>query len=81
MVSMQDAQVERLVGCFEKVFPGLSQSEIAAATPQSVKAWDSIAHVTLLTVIGEEFGIDLDFEEFEGATSFAAILDLVNGRH
>lgn len=32
--------------------------------------WDSVAQVTLLTVIGEEFGIEIDFEEFEGATSF-----------
>ena len=32
--------------------------------------WDSVAQVTLLTVIGEEFGIEVDFEEFEGATSF-----------
>ena len=39
--------------------------------------WDSLAHITLLTVINEEFGVDVDFEEFEGATSFAAILERV----
>jgi acyl carrier protein len=77
---MQDAMAERLVSCFEKVFGGLSPSEIPAATHETVAAWDSIAQVTLLSLIGEEFGIDIDFEEFEGATSFAAILELVRAR-
>ena len=77
---MQDAHFEPLVGCFEKVFPNLSRGDISAATHDSVAAWDSIAHVTLLSLIGEEFGIDIDFEDFEGATSFAAVLELVRAR-
>jgi len=77
---MQDAHSERLVACFEKVFPNLGRSGICSATHENVAAWDSIAHVTLLGLIGEEFGVDIDFEEFEGATSFAAILELVRGR-
>jgi acyl carrier protein len=79
-VSMQDEHLERLVGCFEKVFPNLSRSDISAADHGSIAAWDSLAHVTLLSLVGEEFGIDIDFEEFEGATSFAAILDLVRAK-
>jgi len=39
--------------------------------------WDSVAQVTLLTVIGEEFGIEIDFEEFEGATSFEEIANRI----
>jgi hypothetical protein len=31
--------------------------------------------VTLLSVIGEEFGLDLDFEQFAGANSFQTIAD------
>jgi acyl carrier protein len=85
MVNMPDAHLEqpildRLIRCFETVFPNVNPSDIPAATHESLAAWDSIAHVTLLSVIGEEFGIDLDFEEFEGATSFAAILNLVRAR-
>jgi acyl carrier protein len=74
---MHDVHFERMVGCFEKVFPNLRRSDISAATHGNVSAWDSIAQITLLSLIGEEFGIDIDFEEFEGATSFVAILDLV----
>jgi acyl carrier protein len=77
---MQGTNSERLVECFEKVFPDLSRSDIVAATSENVAAWDSIAQITLLSLTGEAFGIDIDFEEFEGATSFAAILELMNAR-
>ena len=69
----QDVHFDRLVNCFEGVFPGLGRSAVPAATQGSVAAWVSIAQVTLLGLIGEEFGIDIDFDEFEGATSFASI--------
>jgi len=74
---MQDEQVERLTGCFKQVFPAMNPADIPAATQEGTPAWDSIAHVTLFSLAGEEFGMDLDFEEFADATSFAAILDLV----
>lgn len=72
--------MERLVKCFKQVFPAMNTAEIPAATQEATSAWDSVAHVTLLSLIGEEFGIDIDFEEFAEATSFAAILDLVRAR-
>jgi len=31
--------------------------------------------VNLLSVIGEEFGMDIDFEDFEDATSFQTIAE------
>jgi acyl carrier protein len=77
---MQDAHFERLVGCFETVFPNLSRSDIPGATHEIVAGWDSIAQVTLLSLVGEAFGIEIDFEEFEGSTSFAAILEFVRAR-
>jgi len=77
---MQDSNFERLVDCFERVFPNLSRNEISAASHDRVAGWDSIAQVTLLSLVGETFGVDIDFEEFEGATSFGAVLELVNAR-
>lgn len=74
---MQDEKAERLIGCFRQVFPSMSREEIPSAAQENIAAWDSIAHVTLLSLIGEEFGIDIDFEEFADANSFPAILDLV----
>jgi acyl carrier protein len=64
---------EKLSRCFALVFPQLDTSQYAAATAKNTSEWDSLAHVTLLTLIGEEFGMDIDFEDFEGATSFEAL--------
>lgn len=77
---MADAYFEQLVDCFEEVFPKLSRSAIPASTHDNVAEWDSIAQLTLLSLIGESFHIDIDFEEFEGATSFTAILELLMAR-
>lgn len=65
----------RLMRCFVLVFPNLSPDEIPAASTGDLSAWDSIAHVNLLSVICEEFGIDLDFADFGDATSFSALLN------
>ena len=77
---MEDEQFERLVGCFKKVFPGMNRSDIPSAVQESITAWDSIAHVTLISLIGEDFGIELDFEDFDEATSFAAFRDILSAR-
>ena len=66
---------EKLAKCFKLIFPNLPPDKIPSATAQNVSDWDSVAQVNLLSVIGEEFDLDIDFEEFEGATSFTAIAD------
>lgn len=76
----RDAISARLVNCFAQVFPALDRSAIPSATQDTVGAWDSIAQVTLVSLIGEEFGFEIDFEEFEEATSFGAMLDVVNAK-
>ena len=67
--------VERLTKCFRLVFPNLDPDQIPLASAENVSTWDSVAQVNLLSVIGEEFDMDIDFEEFEGVTSFAALAD------
>ena len=71
---------ERLAACFAAVFPDLPAPEIAAATPMTVAAWDSIANVTLLAVVEEEFGITVDADDLERLTSFEALLDYLSIR-
>ena len=43
-----------LTKCFAAVFPELTPEEILAATPATVKSWDSVATLNLLTVIEEK---------------------------
>lgn len=65
----------RLATCFAAAFPDLPGSEIPTATPESVAAWDSVANVTLLALVEEEFGLTLDPDELERLTSFDAMLN------
>jgi len=64
----------RLAQCFAAVFPALAPGEISAATPASVPEWDSIANVTLLALVEEEFGIAIAPDDLERLTSFEAVL-------
>ena len=64
---------DKLDRCFALAFPKLDPSQYATASSKHMSEWDSITQLTLLTLIGEEFGRDIDFEEFEGATSFEAL--------
>lgn len=68
-----DAIRQKLAHCFSLAFPQLDPSQYAAANVDNTEGWDSMAQLTLLSLIGEEFEIDVDFEEFEDATSFQAI--------
>jgi acyl carrier protein len=65
-----DTVTTKLTRCFSLAFPSLPAESIPAASVQTVPEWDSIAQITLLTLIGEEFGLQVDFEEFEDALSF-----------
>ena len=67
----------RLTTCFKTVFPELPEAEIPQSTIASVPRWDSVATVTLLAVVGEEFNIEVDFDHFEELTSFQGILHYV----
>jgi acyl carrier protein len=68
---MTDVQT-RLAKCFTAVFPHLRPSEVSSATIESVEGWDSLATVTLLTVVEEEFGTTIEPEELEHLRSFEA---------
>lgn len=65
----------RLVKCFSLVFPSVETSEIPSASASEMSEWDSLAQVNLLSVIGEEFNLDLDMDDFSEASSFQLILE------
>ena len=70
----------RLARCFAAVFPELDPAAIDAATPATVPGWDSLASVTLLALVEEEFGVRADPADLERLTSFAGLLDYVTAR-
>ena len=65
----------RLIKCFEMVFPDLTPEQIQNASQTSVAGWDSIAAITLVNVIEEEFQITMDLELAGELDSFSKILE------
>jgi len=48
---------DRLVRCFSSVFPALTDTDICAADVALLMNTDSLAGVTLVSLIDEEFGL------------------------
>ena len=65
----------RLIKCFEAVFPDMPEGEIPSATQSTVPAWDSIAAITLLNVMEDEFQITMDLELVGDLDSFASVYE------
>ena len=70
----------RRANCFAAVFPDLNAQEIRQASQASVAVWDSINALTLVNVIEEEFGIQIDLEAVAELSSFPLILEYLRGR-
>lgn len=64
---------ERLIGCFEGAFPALSREAIVGASVDTVKSWNSLSNFLLLTVIEEEFGMQIPPDDLDGLRSFEAV--------
>ena len=64
---------ERLLRCFSLVFPTLAETEILSASGTFLSDMDSLTGVTLITLIGEEFGVDLEFDGLLELGTFEAI--------
>lgn len=75
---MDEIQV-RLAGCFLAVFPELSFDGIAEASSFSVNGWDSVAGVTLLATVEEEFGIMIEDDDLSKFNSFTGYLGYLQG--
>ena len=71
---MSEASIsQRLQQCFQAVFPNLKQAAIATASSETVADWDSVAHVTLISVVEEEFAVVLPQERYGEMLSFEAL--------
>ena len=66
---------QRLTRCFVAAFPQLSPEEIPRASAKSVAQWDSLAFVVLMSLIEEEFKIQISPHDLDHFTSYAGILE------
>ena len=75
-----DKSRARLIKCFELVFPDLAEDQVPSASQATMPEWDSVAAITMMNVIEDEFGIEMDLEEVAGFDSFESIHQYVAGR-
>ena len=75
-----DNSEERLQNIFQTVFPDLPPERIATASQENVETWDSVAAITLMNLIEEDFGMTLDLGDVADLTSFPKILEYINAR-
>lgn len=69
-----DSTQARLIHCFLAVFPELTSDQVPSASSETVHSWDSVAGVTLLAVVEEEFGIPLESDDLYRFNSFQGFL-------
>jgi acyl carrier protein len=70
----------RLIKCFSAVFSGLSEAELQSAATTNLANWDSIATVTLIALIEEEFKVEVDMDDLERLVSFESVLGYLKSR-
>jgi acyl carrier protein len=68
----------RLVNCFAAAFANLAPEETPRATVSSLAGWDSLASMTLVALVEEEFNLRIPASDLASLTSFSSILKYLN---
>jgi acyl carrier protein len=71
---------DRLVRCFASVFPMMSEEEIRASHVVPLFDLDSLAGVTLVALIDQEFGINVEISDLLKLGSFESISQFLQKR-
>lgn len=71
---------DRLIQCFAAAFPELHGERIPLASMETTAGWDSLAVVTLVALVEEEFGVDVAPTDLERFASFEEILTYLEPR-
>ena len=71
---------DRLTRCFASVFPALDPNQIRQASVDTVPAWDSLAAVTLIAILEQEFDTQIDLMELPELTSYRAVHDYLQSQ-
>jgi len=61
----------------KSVFPSVSQDCPDEWGPDEIEEWDSMAHLNLVMAVGEEFGVELDFNEIMAIGTVGDILKII----
>ena len=67
----------RLIECFTTVFPDTPPASVPAMSVDNTPAWDSVAAITLVNVIEDEFQLQMDLEAIADLDSYSKVLAYV----
>ena len=67
----------RLQLVLRSVFPSVSQDCPDEWGQDEIEGGDSMAHLNLVMAVGEEFGVELDFNEIMGIGTVGDILKII----
>ena len=70
------SNIEKLKSAFVEGLE-IPVEEVENATMDGVEKWDSIGQMSLIAIIEDEFGIELEQEEVMRFTSFAAGVEIL----
>jgi acyl carrier protein len=68
-----DETRQRLTNCFQVVFPELPLEAIPSASTTTIATWDSVAAITLMNVLEDEFSLEMDLDDLADLDSFEKI--------
>jgi acyl carrier protein len=71
---------ERLIDCFQAVLPDVPRNDVRTVSMNSAPGWDSVATITLISLIEESFGVETRAEDIEQLTSFQTIREYLHGK-
>lgn len=77
---MTSTAFEQVRGIASDLFAVPSQEITADSSPESIKTWDSIQHLSLVLALEEKFQIQLSPDEIERMTSIGATALVLEGK-
>lgn len=70
---------ERLMAVFQQVFEDPALILTAETTANDIELWDSIAHITLIFAIEEEFQIQFSTKDLEHMQNVGDLQSVISG--
>ena len=73
--------LERIAKLFEDILDGDSGSISKDTVPDDVPGWDSVGHMSLVSGLEEEFGVEFDVDDIMEMSTVARIVEIVDAKN
>jgi acyl carrier protein len=73
------ALTDRLRTVFVETLELPADTDVENLKYRDIEQWDSLGHMTLVTAIEDEFGVQLETEQVIDLSSFKVALDMLRG--